>query len=91
MLNNLHRLQVLIEVFMLEQQIRRVNHPLHMVATIMTAGLWAIVWIVDCINTRNDNERLRARIKGLRFQHDIIVRNGDMGDPDIMSKDYSEA
>lgn len=34
------------------QRERRINHPLHLVLTLLTGGMWALVWIAIVISRR---------------------------------------
>lgn len=50
---------------------KKVNHLLHLVLTILTAGLWGIVWVFKALTTPSQRTQIRrynARAQGRRFR-----------------------
>lgn len=50
---------------------KKVNHLLHLVLTILTAGLWGIVWAFKALTTPSQRTQIRrynARVQGRRFR-----------------------
>lgn len=49
---------------------RKVNHLLHLVLTILTGGLWGIVWLLRVLTTPSQRTQIRrynARVGGKRW------------------------
>lgn len=46
-----------------QPEIAHVNHLLHLVLSILTSGLWLIVWILLTINVKSENDRLQRRYR----------------------------
>ena len=51
----------------IERQIKdqKVNHILHLILTLLTAGLWLIVWIIVSISSSTEVSRLNRKLKKL--------------------------
>ena len=79
------RLEKMVNISILERRIRKVQHPLHMIASLMTAGLWVFVWLYDVFKTRRENRVTRERIEAIRYDLQYRPVNGDMGCPDTMT------
>ncbi|MDI2029860.1 hypothetical protein QFW96_14610 [Saccharopolyspora sp. TS4A08] len=47
----------------IQPEITHVNHLLHLVLSILTGGLWLIVWILLTINVKSENDRLQLRYR----------------------------
>jgi len=50
---------------------KKVNHLLHLVLTILTGGLWGIVWAFKALMTPSQRTQIRrynARAQGRRFR-----------------------
>lgn len=50
---------------------KKVNHLLHLILTILTAGLWGIVWAFKVLTTPTEGTQIRrhnARAQGKRWQ-----------------------
>lgn len=50
---------------------KKVNHLLHLVLTILTGGLWGIVWAFKALTTPSQRTQIRrynARAQGRRFR-----------------------
>ncbi len=48
-----------------------VNHLLHLVLSILTGGLWLIVWILLTINIKSENDRLQRRYRAAMRRHSV--------------------
>lgn len=79
------RIERLIEITMLARQIRRVPHALHLIATVMTAGLWVFGWVYDVVTTRKDNADIRRRISAIRYDMQRPSPVADNGCPSAMT------
>ena len=48
----------------------QVNHILHLLLSIITGGLWLIVWIALALNFNTATPRLRAKVEALHTELD---------------------
>ena len=52
--------QELLELQLIELQRRKTNHVLHLILTILTAGLWLVVWILVADSNNTFNAKIGA-------------------------------
>lgn len=50
------------KIFVLTNQKKNTNHILHLIMTILTGGLWLIVWLIVTANKNSYNKKLDQQI-----------------------------
>jgi hypothetical protein len=50
------------KLFVLTSQKKDTNHVLHLIMTILTGGLWLIVWLIVTSNKNSHNKKLDKQI-----------------------------
>jgi hypothetical protein len=50
------------KVFWLAQQKKKTNHVLHLLLSILTGGLWIVIWVVCGISNTSHNSSIDAKI-----------------------------
>lgn len=56
---------IMFQITRLELQIKGNNHILHLLLSIVTAGLWIPVWILCCMSRGLTNAGIRRQIRRL--------------------------
>ena len=51
------------EVAVMLSQKKKTSHVLHLLLSIVTAGLWAIVWIIVALSNSMENARIDRKIE----------------------------
>ena len=57
----------------LEPQIQKMSHLLHLVLTLLTAGLWLLVWIPLAAGINRANEKERQRYARERAEYQLAL------------------
>lgn len=50
------------KLFILASQKKNTNHILHLILSILTGGLWVIVWIIVAISNNSHNNRIQSEM-----------------------------
>ena len=70
--SKLERLQI--ELATLDAQgVPKINHILHLVLSLLTGGLWLIVWVAAAMTTQSPTEYVKKKI---RLENQIAVLQG---------------
>jgi len=50
------------KLFILESQKKKTNHILHLILSIITGGLWIVIWLLVGISNSSHNSRLQGEM-----------------------------
>lgn len=50
------------QIFVLATQKKTTNHILHLILSILTAGLWLIVWVIVAASNSRHNSRIQGKM-----------------------------
>lgn len=70
---------------------QKVNHILHLLLSILTGGLWLIVWILISISASMEKKRLEKVLKKLYNEKEIFVQKSNSAKVNTSSTNESTA
>lgn len=50
------------QIFVLNSQKKNTNHILHLILSLLTMGLWLIVWLIVAISNNSHNKRIQGQM-----------------------------
>ena len=50
------------QIFVLNSQKKNTNHILHLILSLLTMGLWLIVWLIVAISNNSHNKRIEGQM-----------------------------
>tara|TARA_Y100000593_G_scaffold94032_1_gene191291 strand:- start:66918 stop:67139 length:222 start_codon:yes stop_codon:yes gene_type:complete len=66
-----------LEALIVERERYQTSHGLHLILTLMTGGLWAIVWWLMWMGNNNMRKEVNHKIKLLEKELEESVDNGE--------------
>ena len=57
---------ITLKLIMLEQQLVKTNHLLHLLLTLCTGGLWVVIWLLCAAINQHKNAPTKKAIAALR-------------------------
>jgi len=79
------------KIFVLTSQRKTTNHILHLILSVLTGGLWLIVWLIAASNNNSYNKQLDKQInqimqyktRGLSDSETYLKINADKANSDV--------